>query len=129
MTDLINGRTPEEIKKWLQCCFTPCSCYGECPYYCDKGDIGDCTTELANDALALIQHIEAQQLKWISVEERLPEPFVSVQVHMPGERPHPTVREGYISSEGIWVAGYFKRESDEVTHWAEMPEPPKEAIT
>jgi hypothetical protein len=74
---------------------------------------------------ALRDALDKQQ-KWISVKERLPQPFVSVQVHMPGERPHPTVREGYISSEGIWVAGHFRRESDEVTHWAEMPEPPEE---
>ena len=64
--------------------------------------------------------------RWISVEERLPEPFVSVLVQMPGEKPHPTVREGYISNEGVWVAGHFRRDPDEVTHWAEMPEPPKE---
>ena len=63
---------------------------------------------------------------WISVDERLPKPFVSVLVQMPGEKPFPTVREGFITSEGIWHSAFFDREPGEVTHWREMPEPPEE---
>jgi hypothetical protein len=63
--------------------------------------------------------------EWISVDERLPEPFVSVLVHMPGERPHPTVREGFINKRGKWYAGGFDRLPDEVVSWMEMPEAPK----
>lgn len=64
--------------------------------------------------------------KWIPVSERLPEPLVSVLVQMPGEKPFPTVREGYIARDGLWYAGYFTREPGEVTHWMPLPEPPKE---
>ena len=37
--------------------------------------------------------------EWISVDDRLPEPFVPVLVQMPGEEPFPTVREGFISND------------------------------
>lgn len=63
--------------------------------------------------------------KWIPVTERLPEAFVSVLVNMPGEKPSPTVREGFISNNGVWHSAYFDRESDEVTHWMPLPEPPE----
>ena len=63
--------------------------------------------------------------EWISVDDRLPEPFVSVLVHMPGEEPCPTVREGFISNDGIWQSAMFRREPGEVTHWKPMPQPPK----
>lgn len=63
---------------------------------------------------------------WVPVTERLPEAFVSVLVQMPGEKPFPTVREGFISNIGVWHSAYFDRGSDEVTHWMPMPEPPKE---
>ena len=64
--------------------------------------------------------------KWISVKSRLPEPFVSVLVHMPGEEPCPTVREGFISNDGIWQSAMFRREPGEVTHWKPMPLAPEE---
>lgn len=64
--------------------------------------------------------------KWIPVSERLPKPFVSVLVQMPDEEPCPTVREGYLTNNGTWYAGYFEREQSEVTHWMPMPAPPKE---
>ena len=63
--------------------------------------------------------------EWISVDDRLPEPFVSVLVNMPGEKPFPTVREGFISNDGIWQSAMFRREPGEVTHWQPMPQPPK----
>lgn len=65
-------------------------------------------------------------MNWISVKDRLPEPFVSVLVYMPVEKPLPTVHEGFIKKDGCWwYAGYFDR-TPEITHWAEMPEPPFE---
>ena len=63
--------------------------------------------------------------EWVSVDDRLPEPFVSVLVNMPGEEPCPTVREGFISNDGIWQSAMFRREPGEVTHWKPMPQPPK----
>ena len=63
--------------------------------------------------------------EWISVDDRLPEPFVPVLVQMPGEEPFPTVREGFISNDGIWQSAMFRREPGEVTHWQPMPQPLK----
>lgn len=62
--------------------------------------------------------------EWISVEDRLPDPFVTVLVHMPQEDPLPTVHAGYISKDGEWVGGMFNRDKDEVTHWMPLPEAP-----
>lgn len=64
--------------------------------------------------------------KWIPVEERLPEPFVSVVVHMPMEEPMPTVHEGFLVDEEKWYAAHFDRKKDEITHWMPLPQPPKE---
>ena len=69
--------------------------------------------------------LRARVQEWISVDDGLPEPFVSVLVHMPGEEPCPTVREGFISNDGIWQSAMFRREPGEVTHWKPMPQPPK----
>lgn len=66
----------------------------------------------------------APQSEWISVDERLPEPFVSVLTYMPGEAPHPTVHEGYLNKRGKWYAGGFDRLPDEVVMWMPLPEPP-----
>ena len=85
--------------------------------------ISDCTFE--QGANWLIRNGVTVQ-EWISVDDRLPAPFVPVLVQMPGEEPFPTVREGFISNDGIWQSAMFRREPGEVTHWKPMPHPPKE---
>ena len=80
------------------------------------------------DALAIAQHLIDNGVtvqEWISVKDGLPEPFVPVLVQMPGEEPFPTVREGFISNDGIWQSAMFRREPGEVTHWQPMPQPLK----
>ena len=72
-----------------------------------------------------LYNIGCRKEEWISVDERLPTPFVSVLVYMPDETPHPTVREGFIGKRGNWYAGGFDRLPDEVVAWRDMPEPPK----
>lgn len=69
-------KTPEEIKKGLECCGNSGKCKG-CPYY---GGYELCMGTLAEDALAYVQQLEdhIRDLtnmvpRWISVGERLPE--------------------------------------------------------
>ena len=92
----------------------------------DYFDAVDRIKPCPNCRYTLLGALTEDEPRWIPVTERLPEPFVSVLVQMPGEKPFPTVREGYISTDGKWVGGYFKRKTDEVTHWMPLPEPPKE---
>lgn len=66
------------------------------------------------------------QPKWISVKERLPEPFVSVLVHIPEEEPLPQVHEGYITPDGTWCSVLYVETYDRVAHWMPMPEMPEE---
>lgn len=65
------------------------------------------------------------QPKWISVKERLPEPFVSVLVHIPEEEPLPQVHEGYITPDGTWCSVLYVETYERVTHWMHLPEPPE----
>lgn len=90
-----------------------------------QNSVGGCARHWAEIiADGLIAHGVTLQ-EWISVKDRLPDPFVPVLVQMPGEEPFPTVREGFISNDGIWQSAMFRREPGEVTHWQPMPQPPK----
>lgn len=64
---------------------------------------------------------------WIPATERLPEEFVSVLVHIPGESPLPTVKETYLAGRQ-WYTRFDIYTSEEVTHWMPLPEPPKEVL-
>jgi len=54
-------KRPDEIKKGLECCmdYQSCTEYGEpkCPY----NDVKECVDTLLADALAYIQHLEAER--------------------------------------------------------------------
>ncbi len=68
---------------------------------------------------------QKQASKWISVSERLPEPFVSVLGYCPDEEPLPTVHECYVNGFGQWTSSVVYGMGT-VTHWMEMPEPPED---
>ena len=131
MGELINGRTPEEIKETLKRChMRVASCKG-CAYW----ECRECENKHALDALAYIEALEMYTVlhriasdvliegkpKWISVEDRLPEEKESVLVHYTdGWMPIAFLLDGKWHQSGgetSWLS---------VTHWMPLPEPPKE---
>ena len=116
-------KTPDEIKKGLEACSAD-ECHGYhvgCPYY---NFSARCMQDMAADALAYIQQLEAKVPQWISVDDRLPQDFVSVLAHMTDAGEFPDVREAYA------VCGMFffpaLHEHHPVDYWMEMPELQKE---
>ena len=128
MSDLINGRTPEEIKRnlsWLVRC-------NNCPqnheYGCDyENRTKECQT--TDDALALIERLEAERdaalakvPKWISVEERLPEKHQVVLFYIPWNK---SCMIGWIDEGGgINLEGYGKCYDFSLvkpSHWMPLP--------
>lgn len=120
MTDLINGRTTEEIITGLTC-EVPCH---KCAYR-DHSPMKDdsCSYYVEQDIIALIEHLEAKQPRWISVEERLPwmnkkvlvtDGFIVVEAHYNGR------------AEWIHNGHFMETSGVIVTHWMHLPEPPKE---
>ena len=116
-------KTPDEIKKGLGICVSDEKCHS-CPY-----KIEECDGLLA-DALAYIRHLEAKVPKWISAEERLPEPDTSVLVYQTS--PNKVINFiaiGHIEEDEecdgnfAWVA--FGSPGNTVTHWMPLPEPPE----
>ena len=61
--------------------------------------------------------------EWVSVDERLPENFISVLGYMTDAGEFPPVRECYT----VGNAFFFPALDDvhPVSHWCEMPQPPK----
>ena len=67
--------------------------------------------------------LRARVPKWISVDERLPENFISVLGYMTDAGEFPPVRECYT----VGNAFFFPALGDvhPVSHWCELPQPPK----
>ena len=124
-------KTPEDIKKWLECC-THGTCNG-CPYF---GDECDSDREVI-DTLEYIQQLErkigeltekvaqleAAQPKWISVEERLPENDDNYLVFT-SDRNAAEIATYY--GDGEWLTHDFTNLTPLVTHWMPIPQMPKE---
>ena len=130
MTDLINGRTPEEIKRWLRwatyrCVQTEDRC-ATCEYRDDCGEY--CGSNTYEEALAYIDQLEAAQPKWISVEERLPDRYTPVLGNIKKDGTETYVAHVVIMDGSWWAKDtgvYYDDVGGDVTHWMPLPEPPE----
>ena len=61
--------------------------------------------------------------EWISVDERLPENFISVLGYMTDAGEFPPVRECYTVGNAFFVPALG--DIHPVSHWCELPQPPK----
>ena len=68
--------------------------------------------------------------EWISVNDRLPKPFLLVLVCIPRTSSLPMVHEGFVNRAGEWITFNCPRvrEPGEITHWMTMPFPPDEVL-
>ena len=96
---------------------------------CDYEQAADAIEEL----IAKLNHADdqierlveaAEERRWIPVTERLPSDFVSVQAHIVGADPLPTVREAYVIG-GKWFFPALK-EFLPVDMWKRFDDPPKD---
>ena len=120
-------KSPEEIKKGLECCTDLEGKCFECPY-----NNGHCDDSLERDALAYIRQLDQRIVeadktypRWIGVGERLPEN---------GQKIIAAFRDsgGQVADQARYSNGEFDFASwayvwaDNITHWMPLPEPPKE---
>ena len=114
-------KTPEEIKKGLECCMVE-ECFGErenCPYTADPAL---CVGVMCEDALAYIQHLEARVPRWIPVEERLPE---DDEMYLVYTTEHTCAVYRYWG-DGEWETEWGEDASHDITHWMPLPKSPEE---
>ena len=84
-------------------------------------------SDLAFLSAAISALREQEERRWVPVEERLPQNYISVLVYIPTAEPLPMVHEAYIGDDGEWHSSVvYGVENEDVTHWMPMPEPPKE---
>lgn len=97
-------KTPEEIKKGLECCGNSGKCKG-CPYY---GGYELCMGTLEEDAIAYVQQLEDHIRDLTNMVPRR----ISVKDRLPPKN-------------DVCVL-YHCDTTGAVTHWMPLPEPPKE---
>lgn len=126
-------KTPEEIKKGLECCGNSGNCKG-CPY---DGGYELCMGTLAEDALAYVQQLEQRLVevnktspRWISVKDRLPENSLRALVRVIHRYNH---TDGYAEiAMSYFVNGRWEDippKYYDVTHWMPLPELPEDDYT
>ena len=90
------------------------------------GCIGHCNNSPCFEVERVVNALIANGVtlqEWISVDERLPENFISVLGYMTDAGEFPPVRECYT----VGNVFFFPALGDihPVSHWREMPQPPK----
>lgn len=131
MGDLINGRTPEEIKAAVLCTergtIPDCENCPYCGVVDEQGLRSFACYQAEFDLIAYVERLEAKQPKWISVKERLPEKrgiyLAHIVHHNCKNDSYWCVCVEYYNPEDGWTS---LSDLYEVTHWMPLPEPPKE---
>ena len=138
MGELINGRTPEEIKRWVDGRATCNTCPKEHEVGCEDGErTEDC--QMTIDTIAYIERLESERdaalakvPKWIGVEDKLPEKECKVLVYIGACN----ITQGWYLGDGVFEVGIgakfnVKSAFDRIVLpcWMPMPEPPKEGTT
>lgn len=108
----------------------------ECRQVCEEQEYGckGCPIALAFDRLAAYEDtglapVEVQQMRWIPVEERLPEQENTQVLMTDGECHYISSRNNmvrFLDCEGIFIPGKAGA-GVKVTHWMPLPKAPKEA--
>jgi hypothetical protein len=124
--------TPEKIKRGLRWIAHDCDDNGEDCSECEC--VEEChklvEDDVARDALDLIEHLEAQQPKWIRVQDVPPKEnvYYMVSVTLYGNRGMYT--DIAMFDGELWVrdaGSYFDvLDKGDITHYMPLPQPPKE---
>jgi len=120
-------KTPEEVKNGLE--YLSISNVAEKLKLAKRGLPYKYTEEVAADALAYIQQLEAAQPKWISTktpptkwkEDGSTKDLINYQIYSPE---YGVDVGNWLEPAGVWCI--FGMPVKSVTHWMPLPEEPKE---
>jgi len=121
-----NELTPEEVIKALRCDHPSLECES-CEY--NTGD--DCNYKrMTDDAAEIIEKLQKQLPRWISVNDKLPENSKTVlcwyeYYHWSKKAVLPEYGLGYCFN-GYWGGDASTGYDTKVLFWMPLPEPPKE---
>lgn len=113
-------KTPDEIKKGLECCTSGICQNDACPYNSIK-TMGACAKLLMMDALTHIHHLEAENIEkvqeWISIEDELPAEDGTYLI---------CLEDGYVAT-AYFEDGEFDLWADatDVAYWMPLPKAPE----
>ena len=127
MTELINGRTPEYIKRVLEWANLACGDMDceECPYY-ENVCSHESYEKIAPYALALIEHLEAKVPKWISVKYELPPRELNILAVNGHGRIKIMALLRKVDKRWTWIEDSRLTHRNDITHWMPLPERPEE---
>lgn len=119
----------EQLLKDMHNCFgndsNVCDC-DSCSYnwLSNDGDYTMCVDMLSMDATTAIEQL-LQRLRWIPLTEKTPDLMHSVLVTDGKDVGVGWMFENKITGDAHWATPLADMEGDDVTHWMELPDPPK----
>lgn len=96
--------------------------------------VDNTTCNIIIEAIYAMPKADIQPVKWISVDDRLPETDERVFVYIPRPDNHYNIEIAYISEENddylYWVlrdkSQFYSTRFHYISHWMPLPEPPQD---